>query len=396
MNTLSRYITEALYEPYILLAADGLRKASSGKIILGKNDLLSHIPLGKITPADRTVYDLPKDLRKAKEAVGGVVRDTRTTHNALVIAFKGDDLDSIYTGVTIGDDTQRGYHTIAFIDGSAYVQNRHSAIRIVSTIFNRDIDRVVVYDPKVIGKLMEEGSKKADRRKDSQAGATAMTDPAEQLSNNRRRYGTFVAFKNADKFRDNIDRESKKPRQVLDWVIDNLDGLLSCSNEWKTVEMTNDVITYIHNFFSQACSVGRVNDSNYKDNTVILDHFVECQKENKYLLPKVSRAMSSRPSGSLENSYYLREYIPKTKKALKLLRDKFDWATEQLCEQETVGIFNYVKHLCDSAKSLIELSYYLYREPDENWNDKYTNPGTAKMKLDDDLYVASQDIKSFL
>lgn len=405
MKQLSSYITEALYEPYILLASNGLRKASRGQAVLGKGKFLPHIPLEKITPADRTVYYLPKDLRKAKEAIGEMVCSAKGNQNVLVTTFKGKTLDAVYVGAVANASVPMTIYTIALLNtrrsgslgpGHVYVTSSAGGRYAASTLLERGIDRVVVYDPKAISKLMDEGSKKDDQRKDSQKDATAMIDPAVQLFNNRRRYSTFVAFKNTGKFRDNIDGESKKPRQALSWVIDNLDGLLSCSNERETVETTNDVMDYICNFFDQARSVKTAGAGEFDDNSIALDQFAKRQKENKDLLPKVSRAMSSRPSGSHEPSYYLREYIPRTKKALKLLMNKFDWAVDQLCEQSAMGIFNYVNHLCDSAKSLIKLSYYLSREPDENWNDKYSNSGTAKMKLDNDLYVADQDIKSFL
>lgn len=334
MTDLSQYITEALFEPYLKLTIDGLQKASAGKISLTDAKHLRHIALDRITATDVTVYEVNEDKDKAIKAVRRETMTARSQVKVLAISFVGNKPMDIYTGLSSTTNALRNDdHTVTRLwtryatgvgPGKVITETQINRKGVVDWMFQRDVDKIVIYNSDTIKRLSDAAEKKSRLRKDDREGATALVNPSDISSKNIDLYKQYAAYKEMSRYDKVIDEEKKRILDMLRWVIDNFDRILTQAYDEDLISRIRKIPRYIANFLSRARIYGSNKDKSFQDVSGKLSLFFTYKKYNADLWKDISSVLSTTPAGDYKPKSEELMYVPQVKSSLAELRDKLD------------------------------------------------------------------------
>lgn len=355
MTNLSLYITESLFEPYLKLTIDGLQKASAGKTSLTDAKHLRHIALDRITATDVTVYDVNEDKDKVVTALKRETRTARSQVKVLAISFVGDKPMDIYTGLSSTTNALKNDdHTITRLwtryatgigPGKVVTETRINRKGIVDEMFQRGVDKIVIYNSDTIKRLSDEAEKKSRLRKDDREGATTLIDPSEISSKNRTLYRQYAAYKEASRYDKVIDEEKKRISRMLDWLINNFDGILTEIDDEDLTQNVRKIPRYIGNFFSQVRSYGIVKDKSFEDSLKDLTAFFVFKKNNIELWSDIPSILNTTPGGDYKPRSEELMYVPHAKDAIAELRDNLDDIIVNLSNSPSIRYNSRVSYL---------------------------------------------------
>lgn len=242
-------VNESINEPNLKWIVEWLRKNGLfDKVFKEITALGNDRPFDKIEPGDADVFDLPKDQSAAEKAIRALCKPAATNrYLGMAFLIKDDAVFRVYTGGNAVCEI--GYTT---------PYNRKKDVR---TFFDRAIkpsvkeyieyltggDKLVIYTPEAMSRLLDGALEKARFRKQSREGMPGTDDEIrQQKAKDRQKQLDALKAKRDDKFREEIKADVI---WLNKWYAEHVEQLIDPEQEESTIMKIIDNIGYANRAF---------------------------------------------------------------------------------------------------------------------------------------------------
>lgn len=249
-SLVSSQVNEAINEPNLKWIVEWLRKNGLfDKVFKQITALGNDRPFDKIEPGDADVFDLPKDQSAAEKAVRALCKPAATNrYLGMAFLIKDDAVFRVYTG---GNTV----YEIGLPAISKYRRNSGPGFfnRVIKPSVKEYIeyltegDKLVIYTPEAMSRLVGGALEKARLRKQSREGMPGTDDEIrQQNAKDRQKKLDALKAKRDDKFREEIKADVT---WLNKWYAEHVDQLTDPEQEESTVMKIIDNIGYANRAF---------------------------------------------------------------------------------------------------------------------------------------------------